>query len=92
MPRACFRAVCALLLASRCRVTASHRRSAHPSIPALALLLLLLLQLISSVVVIFRMLYIYLTRMSLNVFNCLPTEPPGEGRGGREPTQDCAAG
>jgi hypothetical protein len=27
-------------------------------------------------VVMFRVLYIYLTRMSLSVFNCIPTNPP----------------
>ena len=36
-----------------------------------------LLQLVSSVIVMFRVLYIYLTRMSLDVFNCVPTSPPG---------------
>ena len=33
-------------------------------------------QLIACVIVMFRVLYIYLTRMSLDVFNCLPTMPP----------------
>jgi amino acid permease len=33
-------------------------------------------QLISCVTVMFRVLYIYITRMSLDVFNCLPTTPP----------------
>ena len=33
-------------------------------------------QLISCLVVLFRVLFIYLTRTSLDVFNCVPTSPP----------------
>ena len=33
-------------------------------------------QLIACVIVMFRVLYLNLTRMSLDVFNCLPTTPP----------------
>ena len=32
--------------------------------------------LVSSTIVMVRVLYIYLTRMSLDVFNCVPTSPP----------------
>jgi hypothetical protein len=33
-------------------------------------------QIVSVSIVIFRVLYLYLTRMSLDVFNCAPTSPP----------------
>jgi hypothetical protein len=33
-------------------------------------------QLVSTVIVMFRVLYLYLTRMTLDVFNCSPTDPP----------------
>jgi len=33
-------------------------------------------QLISCIIVMFRVLYIYLTRTALDVFNCVPTSPP----------------
>jgi len=40
--------------------------------------------LISTTIVVFRVLYLLLTRTSMDVMNCAPTNPPDPGEGGRQ--------
>lgn len=53
-------------LYKRCCMGARKKGQLHSHLPVL----------VSSTIVMLRVLYIYLTRMALDIFNCVPTSPP----------------
>ena len=53
-------------LYKRCCMGARKKGQLHSHLPVL----------VASTIVMIRVLYIYLTRMALDVFNCVPTNPP----------------